>query len=206
MMDCCTYKTIKEKSESVFKDKGSRFLGLIYPITSEEEVKQLLVAIKKTYHSATHHCYAYIIGHTTHPIYRINDDGEPSNSAGRPIYGQLLSYELTNILAVVVRYFGSTKLGVPGLINAYKTATSIAIENATIIEKTVKDKYKIIFDYDTLNEIMRILKKEFINIYTMDFKNDKYSIIFDVNRSKREEIINLIKSINNAQLLFLETL
>ena len=205
-MDNYTYKTIEEKSEGVLKEKGSRFISLIYPVTSEEEVKKIMASIKKTYYNATHHCYAYTIGHVDSPLYRINDDGEPAGTAGRPIYGQLLSYELKDVLAVVIRYFGGTKLGVSGLINAYKTATQIAIENATIVEKSIKDKYEITFNYDLMNEVMRIIKKEYCTIYNMDFNNNQYIITFDVNRSKRDETIDLINNITHSQLLFIETL
>ena len=205
-MDNYTYKTIEEKSEGVLKEKGSRFISLIYPVTSEEEVKQIMASIKKTYYNATHHCYAYTIGPVDSPLYRINDDGEPAGTAGRPIYGQLLSYELKDVLAVVIRYFGGTKLGVSGLINAYKTATQIAIENATIVEKSIKDKYEITFNYDLMNEVMRIIKKEYCTIYNMDFNNNQYIITFDVNRSKRDETIDLINNITHSQLLFIETL
>jgi len=117
-----------------------------------------------------------------------------------------LSYELKDVLAVVIRYFGGTKLGVSGLINAYKTATQIAIENATIVEKSIKDKYEITFNYDLMNEVMRIIKKEYCTIYNMDFNNNQYIITFDVNRSKRDETIDLINNITHSQLLFIETL
>ncbi len=153
--DC--YKSILSLSTGIFKDNGSKFLAFAYPVTSEEEVKPIIQQLKKEYFDARHHCYAYRIGHTG-AIWRMNDDGEPSSTAGRPIYGQILSSELSDILVVVVRYFGGIKLGVPGLIRAYKTSTADAIANATIIEKIATEPFKIIFDYMQMNSVMKRLK------------------------------------------------
>ena len=132
------YKTIAEPSQGSFRDKGSKFLAFAFPAASEQEVKQHLEALRKQYYDATHHCYAYVLGFDK-SAYRFNDDGEPSGTAGRPIYGQLLSADLTNTLMVVVRYYGGTNLGVPGLIHAYKTAALEAINHATILNKIVKE-------------------------------------------------------------------
>ena len=140
-----TYLTIKEPSEGLFKDKGSKFSSFAFPASSEEDVKKFLAELKKQHPSANHHCYAFRLG-ADKQAYRANDDGEPSNTAGKPILGQIQSKDLTNILIVVVRYFGGTLLGVSGLINAYKLAAAEAIQNATIIEKTVDDIYEIKFD------------------------------------------------------------
>lgn len=153
--DC--YKSILEPSTGIFKDNGSKFLAFAYPVTSEDDIKPLVQQLKKEYFDARHHCYAYRIGHTG-AIWRMNDDGEPSSTAGRPIYGQILSSELSDILVVVVRYFGGIKLGVPGLIRAYKTSTADAIANATIIEKIATEPYRIIFDYFQMNPVMKRLK------------------------------------------------
>lgn len=153
--DC--YKSILEPSTGIYKDNGSKFLAFAYPVTSEDEIKPLVQQLKKEYFDARHHCYAYRIGHTG-AIWRMNDDGEPSSTAGRPIYGQILSSELSDILVVVVRYFGGIKLGVPGLIRAYKTSTADAIANATIIEKIATEPYRIIFDYFQMNPVMKRLK------------------------------------------------
>ena len=138
--DC--YKSISALSTGIFKDNGSKFLAFAYPVSSEEEIKPIIQQLKKEYFDARHHCYAYRIGHTG-AIWRMNDDGEPSSTAGRPIYGQILSAQLSDILVVVVRYFGGIKLGVPGLIRAYKTSTADAIANATIIEKIATEPFKI---------------------------------------------------------------
>lgn len=153
--DC--YKSILEPSTGIYKDNGSKFLAFAYPVSSEEEIKPLVQQLKKEYFDARHHCYAYRLGHTG-DIWRMNDDGEPSSTAGRPIYGQILSSELSDILVVVVRYFGGIKLGVPGLIRAYKTSTADAIANATIIEKIATNPFRIVFDYLQMNSVMKRLK------------------------------------------------
>ena len=153
--DC--FKSIAELSTGLFKDNGSKFLAFAYPVTTEEEIKAIIQGLKKEYYDARHHCYAYRLGHTG-AIWRMNDDGEPSSTAGRPIYGQILSAELSDILIVVVRYFGGIKLGVPGLIRAYKTSTADAIANATIIEKIATEPFRIIFDYLQMNSVMKRLK------------------------------------------------
>lgn len=153
--DC--YKSISALSTGIFKDNGSKFLAFAYPVTSEDEIKPIIQQLKKEYFDARHHCYAYRIGHTG-AIWRMNDDGEPSSTAGRPIYGQILSAQLSDILVVVVRYFGGIKLGVPGLIRAYKTSTADAIANATIIEKIATEPFRIIFDYLQMNSVMKRLK------------------------------------------------
>ena len=153
--DC--FKSIAELSTGLFKDNGSKFLAFAYPVTTEEEIKAIIQGLKKEYYDARHHCYAYRLGHTG-AIWRMNDDGEPSSTAGRPIYGQILSAELSDILVVVVRYFGGIKLGVPGLIRAYKSSTADAIANATIIEKIATEPYRIIFDYLQMNSVMKRLK------------------------------------------------
>ena len=153
--DC--FKSISQLSTGLFKDNGSKFLAFAYPVTTEEGIKSIIQSLKKEYYDARHHCYAYRLGHTG-SIWRMNDDGEPSSTAGRPIYGQILSAELSDILIVVVRYFGGIKLGVPGLIRAYKTSTADAIANATIIEKIATEPYNIIFDYLQMNSVMKRLK------------------------------------------------
>lgn len=164
-----TYKTLGKRSEGLFKDKGSKFIAHALPITSEEEFKQELEALKKKYYDARHHCYAYILGFDREE-YRANDDGEPSGTAGKPIHGQLLSHDLTDSLIVVIRYFGGTKLGVRGLINAYKFAALDAIQNNTIVEKILKDQFDVVFDYVDMNDVMRIIKEENLDIVSQDFQ------------------------------------
>lgn len=164
--DC--FKSISQLSTGLFKDNGSKFLAFAYPVTTEEEIKSIIQSLKKEYYDARHHCYAYRLGHTG-SIWRMNDDGEPSSTAGRPIYGQILSAELSDILVVVVRYFGGIKLGVPGLIRAYKTSTADAIANATIIEKIATEPYNIIFDYLQMNAVMKRLKDLGLNPVNQQF-------------------------------------
>jgi len=162
------YKTITQSAQGSFRDKGSRFLAFAYPAANEQEVKQHLEALRKQYYDATHHCYAYILGFDK-SAFRFNDDGEPSGTAGRPIYGQLLSADLTNTLIVVVRYYGGTNLGVPGLINAYKTAASEALKNATIITKIVKEVYQVEYPYEAMNDVMKIIKDETLEVINNEF-------------------------------------
>jgi len=165
-----TYKTIENPTEEVlFKDKNSKFFGYAFPVLSDEDVKEHLIDLKKKHHSARHWCYAYQIGTET-IIFRANDDGEPNNSAGMPIYGQIQSFALTNVLIVVVRYFGGIKLGVGGLINAYKTTAQLALENASIIEKTINTNYLITFDYKNMNKVMRIIKEKNLEVINQELE------------------------------------
>ncbi|WP_299277700.1 YigZ family protein [uncultured Psychroserpens sp.] len=160
------YKTITKASpEVLFKDRNSKFYGYAFPVTTEDDVKNHLNTLKKNHHQARHWCYAYQFGMQEKDIvFRANDDGEPNNSAGMPIYGQIQSFEVTNILIVVVRYFGGTKLGVGGLINAYKTGAQLALEAATIVSKTINIEYAISFDYKNMNKVMRIIKEKHLNV------------------------------------------
>ena len=159
-----TYKTIEISVENIlYKEKNSKFFGFAFPVTSEIEVKTYLENLKAEHFSARHWCYAYQIG-TENIKFRANDDGEPSNSAGMPIFGQIQSFDITNVLVVVVRYFGGVKLGVGGLISAYKTTAQLTLEEANIIEKTIDKHFKITFDYKNMNKVMRIIKEKNIQI------------------------------------------
>lgn len=151
------YRSIAAPAEGLFKDNGSRFIALAYPVESEDEVKSIVAGLRKEYHDARHHCYAYRIG-LKGDVWRANDDGEPSGSAGRPIIGQIDSLGLSDILIVVVRYFGGIKLGIPGLIRAYKTSTADALSNAVIVEKIASKRYRLEFDYLSMNAVMKVLK------------------------------------------------
>ncbi|MEZ0005756.1 putative YigZ family protein [Flavobacterium sp. 28YEA47A] len=159
-----TYRTLDFPSEEVlYKEKNSKFFGYAFPISSEEEAKEILEDLRKQHHSARHWCYAFQIG--TEKIYfSANDDGEPSNSAGMPIYGQIQSFEITNVLVVVVRYFGGVKLGVGGLISAYRTAAQMALEASEIVEKTIDIHYLVSFDYKNMNKVMRVIKEKNLDI------------------------------------------
>ncbi len=178
-----TYKTIAKISTGQFKDKGSRFIGFLFPVSSEEEIKNHLTSLKKEYYDATHHCYAYTFGHTGTENFRLNDDGEPSGSAGRPIFGQLQSAGLKDVLAVVIRYFGGTKLGIPGLINAYKGTTRLAIEQAGVIEKKIMRCAEVRFPFERMNTLMTLLKKGGAEIRNMDYSDEGSVIRFEIIRS-----------------------
>jgi uncharacterized YigZ family protein len=154
-----TYKTIAEPAQGLFKDKGSKFIACAYPVTTEAEIKAILQELRKEHYSARHHCYAWRLGHEK-LHFRVNDDGEPSSTAGKPILGQIQHFDLTNILIVVIRYFGGTLLGISGLINAYRNAASDAISQAQIVEKRVEKELLIEFDYDAINEVMKLFKDE----------------------------------------------
>lgn len=182
MMEEDVYKTIKKPSEGYFKDKGSKFYAFAYPVQSEEEIKEILTTLKKDRHSARHHCYAWRLG-TEEITFRANDDGEPSSSAGKPILGQLLSFEVTNILIVVVRYFGGTLLGVSGLINAYRSAAADALKNAQIVTCLIQQNFELQFTYNELNEVMRIIKQENMEIVTTRFE-ENCSLTFSVRKSE----------------------
>jgi uncharacterized YigZ family protein len=182
-----TYKTIKIATEGIlFKEKNSKFFGYAYPVLNEDDVKQHLETLKKEHHSARHWCYAYQIGTET-IVYRANDDGEPNNSAGMPIYGQIQSFEVTNILIVVVRYFGGVKLGIGGLISAYKTTAQLTLEASTIIQKTINTEYLISFNYKNMNTVMRIIKEKNLNIINQHFELD-CRITISVRKNDAESI------------------
>ena len=166
-----TYLTIEKPVEGIFRDRGSKFLAFAYPISSEADIKPILAGLKAEHPKANHHCWAMRLG-IDRSVFRINDDGEPSGTAGRPILNILLSRNITNVLIVVVRYFGGTLLGVPGLINAYKVATEEALANALIIEKTLDDIYSINFDYQQMNDVMKIIKEDNLVILEQQFDNN----------------------------------
>lgn len=182
-----TYNTIDTAVENIlFKEKNSKFIGYAYPITSENEVKTHIENLKKDHFSARHWCYAYQIGTETFK-FRANDDGEPSNSAGMPIYGQIQSFEITNVLIVVVRYFGGVKLGVGGLISAYKTTAQLTLEEANIVEKTIDKHFKITFDYKNMNKVMRIIKEK-----NLDIVNQKMELNCEIEIATRKKNANTI--------------
>jgi len=156
------YKTIKSASVGIVRERGSRFLAYAYPVGDQEEIKPILDQLRKMHHDAKHQCFAYMLG-SERNIFRLSDDGEPSGTGGRPIMGQINSYDLTNILIVVVRYFGGTLLGVSGLINAYKSAAELAIQNSELIECTLKQYYRITYPYVSMKDVMKILKEEDIH-------------------------------------------
>lgn len=189
-----SYKTIMQASkEGLFKDRGSKFYGYAFPVTNEEEIKEKIELLKKQHYNARHWCYAWQLGEN-YDHYRANDDGEPSNSAGMPIYGQLQSFNVTNILVVVVRYFGGTKLGVGGLIKAYKNGAKLALENSIIIHKTIDEEFLIKFEYPEMNAIMRIIKDENISIINQKMEIDCEFII----SIRKKEAIRIFKIFENT--------
>jgi len=195
------YKTIAQSAQGSFRDKGSKFLAFAFPASSEQEVKQHLEALRKQYYDATHHCYAYLLGFDK-SAYRVNDDGEPSGTAGKPIYGQLLSADLTNTLIVVVRYYGGTNLGVPGLIHAYKTATLDALNKATILTKVVKEYYEIDYPYEVMNDVMKIIKDETLEVINNDF-GMKCVIRLAIRHSEVERVAGKFSKINQLVIKYL---
>ena len=174
MIEKDTYKTIVKPSQAVnFKDKGSKFIGYAFPLEREEDVKKIIQGLKEAHLKARHWCYAWSLGMSEKEVrFRANDDGEPGNSAGQPIYRQILSKELTNILVVVVRYFGGTKLGVGGLVNAYKTAAELALEASSIVEKTIDIRFQLIFEYIDMDKVMQVIKERNLTIKSQKNGNE----------------------------------
>ena len=185
-MEKDTYKTILEASPgALFKDRGSKFFGYAFPVTDENQVKEYIIHLKKEHYNARHWCYAWQLG-KFYENYRVNDDGEPSNSAGMPIFGQLQSYDVTNVLIVVVRYFGGTKLGVGGLMQAYKTAARMSLETSKIVQKTIDEHFLIKFDYPEMNIVMRIIKEEKLSILNQKMElNCEFKLAVRKKDSKR---------------------
>lgn len=198
------YQTISTKSEGVFKDKGSKFLAYAYPFKDETKLKEILEGIKTEHPKARHYCFAYRLTPDRN-VFRINDDGEPSGTAGRPILNTLLSKDVTNVLVVVVRYFGGTLLGVPGLINAYKMATEDALSQAEIVTKTVQDVYRVEFQYSQMNAVMTLIKDE--NLESFDQKFDlACELKLAVNQSEVNKIIARLEDMGGLKIKYLYTL
>ena len=180
-----SYKSIAAPSKGLFKDNGSRFIAHAYPVETEEEVKEIVAALKKEYYDARHHVYAYRLGYNG-DRFRANDDGEPSGSSGRPVLGQIDSKGLSDILVVVVRYFGGIKLGIPGLIRAYKTSTADALENAEIIEKIASRLFRIHFGYMSMNSVMKVMKD-----MELEQKNQKFDMECSIDTSVRLSLVDV---------------
>ncbi|RNL52360.1 IMPACT family protein [Pedobacter jejuensis] len=198
------YRTIAGHAEGVFRDKGSKFLAYAYPIRSEEEIKPLIQNLKTEHGKARHFCYAYRLT-PDRSIFRINDDGEPSGTAGRPILNCILSEDLTNILIVVVRYFGGTLLGVPGLINAYKTASIEALKASSIITKTVNGIYEVNFEYLQMNDVMKLIKEEYLAVLAQDF-DIGCMLKFEVRKAQLNHVLSRFDKIEGLKLKYLYTI
>jgi uncharacterized YigZ family protein len=193
------YKTVEQPSpEVLYKDKKSKFFATVYPIASEDDVKPIVEALRKKYHTANHVCYAWQLG-THSPTYRANDDGEPNNSAGMPIYGQIQAFDVTNILVTVTRIFGGTKLGVGGLIQAYRTAAQMALENATIVEKTIKAHFQLKFGYTDMDKVMRAIKQHNLEI---DYQKMEMNceLMVSVRLSEAETIQQLFEEMQHVDV------
>lgn len=193
-----TYYTLGGEAEALHKEKGSKFLTYAYPVRSEAEIKEHLDALRKRYYDATHHCYAWRLG-PKGESFRANDDGEPSSTAGRPILGQLLSKEVTYALIVVVRYFGGTKLGVPGLIEAYKTSAALVLENAVIEQRTVDIETTIRFSYLAMNDVMRIVKEMQPQIIDQQFDN-LCTMTLSIRQSRAEQLLERLSKVEGLEI------
>ncbi len=199
-----TYKTIQSPAEGIFRDRGSKFIGYAYPIQTEEDIKSILQNLKAEHPKARHHCWAMRLS-PDRSVFRINDDGEPSGTAGRPILNTLLSHDLSQVLVVVVRYFGGTLLGVPGLINAYKTAAQEAINTANIIEKTINDHYRLKFNYLQLNEVMKVIKDEHLTIINQQMDNS-CELVVEIRQKAVNQLVAQFEKIPNLSIQYLRTL
>ena len=199
-----SYLTVNQPAQGLFKDKGSKFIGYIFPIQSAEDVKEILTKLKTEHSKARHFCWALRLS-TDRSVYRVNDDGEPSGTAGKPILNTLLSANLTQVFVVVVRYFGGTLLGVPGLIHAYMQASLEAISAAETIEKTIHDSYQILLPYVQLNELMKILKDEEITIIAQELDTE-CKLVIEIRQNFVLKIITQLENINNLRLIYLSTL
>lgn len=193
-----TYLTIEKNTEAIFKDKGSKFLAFAYPVENDQQIKEILNQLKKEHHTANHHCYAYRLG-ADKMNFRANDDGEPNNTAGKPILGQIQSNDLTNVLIVVVRYFGGTLLGVSGLINAYKNSAADVIKVSSIIEKQILFNYTIQFYFEHLNDVMKLLKQLDCKINNQQFDNN-CEISFSIRKANSEQCEEKLKKIEGLKL------
>jgi uncharacterized YigZ family protein len=194
-----TYKTIEKSSEeTLFKDRNSKFFGYAFPVLNEDDVKEAIEGLKKKHHSARHFCYAWQIGTET-IRFRANDDGEPSNSAGMPIYGQIQAFDVTNILIVSVRYFGGTKLGVGGLINAYKNSAQLALEVSDIVEKTIDVHFKLSFGYDVMNKVQRIIKEKQLKIINQKLELDCEYVI-SVRKKDASQIFEIFTNLYKVEI------
>jgi uncharacterized YigZ family protein len=203
-MESDTYLTIRSFSQGLYKEKGSRFIAFAFPVTSTDEIKSIIDNLRREHHSARHHCYAWMLGHDRQRL-RVNDDGEPSGSAGKPILGQINALMLTNILIVVVRYFGGKLLGVSGLINAYRSAVESALKNNEVTEVYVQDHYELTFPYASLNDVMKIIKEEPVNQSDQKFELE-CRLMISFRSSFRERIISALSRIDCLEYKHLATI
>ena len=199
-----TYKTIDSKANGLFKDRGSRFIALAIPVTTQEEIKSRLEELRKEYHDARHHCYAWVLS-PDRQAWRVNDDGEPSGTAGKPILGQINSRELTNILVVVIRYFGGTLLGVSGLINAYRSAAADALDNASIIERHLVERWIVTFPYSAMNDVMKVLKDDSCNQSAHTYSGNDVTLEISFRSSLSEHVTGRLGKISGLTMKWVAT-
>jgi uncharacterized YigZ family protein len=204
MMFSDTYRTIENEAKGLFKDRGSRFIAIAIPVTTQEEIKSRLEELRKEYHDARHHCYAWVLS-PDRQSWRVNDDGEPSGTAGKPIIGQINSRELTNILVVVVRYFGGTLLGVSGLINAYRSAASDALDNATVTERHLTERWLVTFPYAAMNDVMKVLKDESCSQSAHNYIGEEVGVEVSFRSSRSEHVQERLGKINGLTLKWVAT-
>ncbi len=198
-----TYRTISSRATGTYKEKGSKFIAIALPVRDENEIKLELEKIRKEFYDARHHCYAYVLGFDK-SAWRANDDGEPSGTAGRPIHGQIQSHDLTNVLIVVVRYFGGIKLGVSGLINAYKSAASDALSGAEIVEKTVDEIYELKFKYEVMNDIMKIVKDDGLQILNTQFDLE-CSLTFKIRKNEADRVNDKFRKTYASKVIYIRS-
>jgi uncharacterized YigZ family protein len=194
-----TYLTIKQEVQAIYKEKGSKFLAFAFPVDSEEAIKESLAVLRKKYYDATHHCYAYTLGKDK-KVFRANDDGEPSGTAGLPILNQIKSKGITNVLVVIVRYFGGTKLGASGLVNAYKTASAEVLAQAEVVEKILSQTLQIQFEYLLTNEVMKTIKENEATIIKQVFE-DKCKMWLSIREKQYDKLLEELKALKNVQIL-----
>lgn len=193
-----SFKTIKKQSQGIYKEKGSKFIGLAFPVANETEIKEILDKIKKEYHDARHHCYAWRLGENL-MNFRANDDGEPNNSAGKPILGQIDAKSLSNVLVIVVRYFGGTLLGVGGLIQAYKAASFEALQNSIVIDHFIYHVYGLEFNYESMNTVMKVIKDMNLEVFDTNFEMDCFLKV-KLKRSQAGVFVNAFELEKNIKL------
>lgn len=199
-----TYRTIAAPAEGIYKDKGSKFIAYAYPVKDEEQVKKWISALKSEHPKARHHCWAFRLT-PDRSVFRLNDDGEPSGTAGRPILNTLLSCDITNVVVVVVRYFGGTLLGVPGLIKAYKMATQAAVNAAVVLEKTVNDVYTLRFGYVQLNQVMRVIKENDLTITNQVFDNECLMTL-EIRKGQLNAALEQLNTVEGIKITYIRTL
>lgn len=198
-MENFSYLTIAQASEGIYSEKGSKFIACAFPLNAEEDVKEYIELVKKKYSKARHYCYAYQVGFEKN-VFRINDDGEPSGTAGKPIHGQIRSFELSDVLIVVVRYFGGTLLGASGLLHAYKTAAATAIENSSLITKTPMETIRISFYFAQLNEIMKLSKQKNVSVLDKQIENECFMTL-SVPKGEEEKLKKQLDKISGLRFL-----